>query len=314
MLALLLVPFVGGRGGRYLLAFLALVPGAVYVTGAPLPLSLPWVMLGTALSQGTPIAAVIALQSLLFAFALLPGSGSSACPRVQAGCLLLAHGALLAALMAVDLLLVLAGLTVASYALLAARLRIARPLPGRLAAVAVCLAGGDLAAYELVLLLAKAAGNAVIPAVAAAGAAIDEAPVVATFAGAVAVSKGALLLVAGRARGAGVPLAALLFLAVPALAWRLQGGPGAVAAVLLVAAGGALALAVAALFVRAGPPLHTLARRLAGTGAASLPGLPAGLVDALGQAELRIGSWRAALGTMVFLALVLLVATGGGAG
>jgi hypothetical protein len=238
---LLLVP---GAGHRRLPALAALLPIAALVPAGALDLS--WVMLGAGTVPGMPAAAAVALLALCFALTLWRrgegnGPGGSAC-------LLLGQGALGAALVASDLLLLLAGFTLATYSLLAARLGDGTGAPGRLPAVIAVLVLGDLAAFELALLLAKAAGNAVVPTVAGAAGALSASPVVAAFALLAAGSRGALLLLAGCRSVAALPLASLPLLTVPLLGWRFGGADAAGAAVVAVAAFALLAAGLAPLF------------------------------------------------------------------
>jgi hypothetical protein len=310
-----LLPLVPAAARRWLSALAALLPVAALVPAGALDLS--WVMLGAGTIPGMPAAAAVALLALCFALALWRrgdrnGPGGSAC-------LLLGQGALGAALVASDLLLLLAGFTLATYSLLAARLGDGAGAPGRLPAVIAVLVLGDLAAFELALLLAKAAGNAVVPTVAGAAGALSASPVVAAFAVLAAGSRGALLLLAGYRSAAALPLAALPLLAVPLLGWRLGGADAAVAAALAVAAFALLAAGLAPLFSRLLPPL--VARLAAWEASAfALPGRRAGreppaeharrgLASGLAALELAVGSWAIALAATVLLVLLLLAAT-----
>jgi len=314
LLAAPLLPLVPRAWRRWLPALAALLPVAVLVPGRALDLS--WVMLGAGTAPGVPASAAVGFLALCFALALWArgdrnGAGGSAC-------LLLAQGALGAALVASDLLLLLAGFTLAAYALLAARLGDGTAPPGRLAAVIAVLVLGDLAAFELALLLAKAAGNAVVPTVSGAAGALSASPVVAAFAALAAGSRGALLLLAGGYRNvAALPVASLPLLAVPLLGWRLGGADAAVAAVAAVAAFALLAAGLA-------PLLSRLLPRLAAwqVTAFRLPGGPAGgdpsvepprrgrlLAAGLSALELAVGSWGIALAATVLLVLLLLAAT-----
>ncbi|MEQ8263186.1 hypothetical protein [Pseudohaliea sp.] len=310
-----LLPLVPAGGRRWLPPLAALLPVAALVPAGALDLS--WVMLGAGTIPGMPGAVAVALLAPCFALALWrrgdgKGPGGSAC-------LLLAQGALGAALVASDLLLLLAGFTLATYSLLAARLGDGAGAPGRLPAVIAVLVLGDLAAFELALLLAKATGNAVVPTVAGAAGALSASPVVAAFAALSAGSRGALLLLAGYRSAAALLLAALPLLAVPLLGWRLGGAHAAVAAVVAVAAFALLAAGLAPLLSRLLPPLVAKltaweasafglpARRAGGEPSAEHP--RRGLASGLGALELAVGSWRTALAATVLLALLLLAAT-----
>ncbi|MHA7817249.1 MAG: hypothetical protein ACX93N_12285 [Pseudohaliea sp.] len=307
LLALPLLPIVPGVGRRWLPPLAALLPAAALFPGEAL--KLPWVMLGAGLVRGTPPVAVIALLALFFARVLWPAGPARPGPRARA-CLLLGQGALGAALLASDLLLLLAGVTLATYALLAARLSDAGAPPGRLSAVVVVLVLGDLAAFEVALLFAKVVDHALVPSVADAAGALASSPIVAAFAATAAGSRGALLLLAGRCNGVGLSLAALALLVVPALGWRLGGGSAALGAVTAVAAFNLLAAALALLLARGLPrPIPLPGRRgtdtaggQAGVGSAGLPGR-------LGALELVLGSWGMALAATVALVLLLLAAT-----
>lgn len=315
---LVVLPFLPlvPRAGRSWLAFLAgLLPlSALFPAGAA---TLPWVMLGAGTAQNLPGAPVLALLAPLFAAALWP-------PRCHLAmgtraCLLLGQGALGAALLASDLLLLLAGFTLATYALLAARLGAGATAPGQLRAAIVLLVLGDLAAFELALLLAKAAAHAVVPAVTAAPEAVAGSSFIAAFAMLAGGSRGALLLLAGGRSGTGPVLAVFVLLAVPALGWRV-GGSGAVPATAAAVATFALLAAGLGRLLSHGLPAQ-LTRIVPGEGMA-LPGRRGEahavenrgsgrgeLSRRLGALELVLGSWTVALGASVVLVLLLLAAT-----
>lgn len=311
LLVLPLLPLLPGPGRQWLPVVAALLPAAVILTGGTT--TLPWVMLGAGTVQEPPGAVAVALLAPLFALALWP-------PRYYLGMgarasLLLGQGALNGALLASDLLLLLAGFTLATYALLAARLGARRTLPGQLPAVIAMLVIGDLAAFELALLLAKAAANALVPRVAAVAGAVMSSSFTAAFALLAAGSRGALLLLARRGSGVSLPLAALALLVVPTLGWRLGGSSGAVGAaaaaavVALLTAGLArlLSLWLPRLAAREGMPLPG---RRSAEAAGGQPGPVARRLPArLGALELAIGSWGLALGACVVLVLLLLAAT-----
>ncbi len=317
LLAVPLLPLSTGAVLRWLPVFAALLPVAALVPGRALDLS--WVMLGAGTVPAMAASATVALLALCFALALWMRAGRTG--PYGSACLLLAQGALGAALVASDLLLLLAGFTLATYTLLAARLGDGACIPGRLPAVIAVLVLGDLAAFELALLLAKAADNAVVPTVAGAAGALSASPFVAAFALLAAGSRGGLLLLAGFRSVAALPLVALPLLAVPVLGWRL-GGLSAVAGALAAVAAFALAAAGLALLFRR--LLPRLAPRLAAwqVSAFGLPGQRAngepsstparrsgGLAAGLGTLELAVGSWGLALAGTVLLVLLLLAAT-----
>jgi hypothetical protein len=310
-----LLPLAPRAWRRWLPSLAALLPVAALVPGRALDLS--WVMLGAGTAPGVPASAAVAFLALCFApglWARRDRIGTGGC-----ACLLLAQGALGAALVASDLLLLLAGFTLATYSLLAARLGDGETAPGRLPAVIAVLVLGDLAAFELALLLAKAADNAVVPTVAGAAGALSASPVIAAFAALAAGSRGALLLLAGYRNVVALPVASLPLLAVPLLGWRIGDANTAVAAAVAVAAFALLAAALAPLFSRLLPPL--VARLTAWEASVSaLPDRPAarepsaehsrrGLAAGLGALELAVGSWAIALAATVLLVLLLLAAT-----
>jgi hypothetical protein len=315
LLALPLLPFVGGAGRHWLPALAALLPAGVWVAGEAT--TLPWVMLGAGIDREPPAVAAVVLLAPFFALALWPPRCQLA-PGARA-CLLLGQGALGTALLASDLPLLLTGFTLATYALLAARLTVGGTAPGQVPAVIAVVVFGDLAAFELALLLAKAAANALVPPVSGVAGAVASSSFIAAFALLAAGSRGALLLLAGPRSGMTLPLAAFALLAVPALGWRLGGGSAALGAAVAVAAFALLAAALARLLSRGLPRWLS---RLAMSGGLSLPGRraageageeqdtePGGLAAHLGTLELAIGSWAIALGASVVLVLLLLAAT-----
>ena len=316
LLVLPLLPFLPGPARHWLPAIAALLPAAVLLfTGDTT--TLPWVMLGagTVLEQAG-VAAVVLLAPL-FALALWPPRCQLA-PGARA-CLLLGQGALGTALLASDLPLLLTGFTLATYAVLAARLTVGGTAPGQVPAVIAVVVLGDLAAFELALLLAKAAANALVPPVAGVAGAVASSPIVSAFALLAAGSRGALLLLAGRRSGMTLPLAAFALLAVPALGWRLGGGSAALGAAVAVTVSALLAAALARLLSRGLPRwLSRLAvsegiplasRRGAGEAGEERDTEPGGLAAHLGALEVAIGSWAIALGASVVLVLLLLAAT-----
>jgi len=313
LLAAPLLPLVPVAGRRWLVTLAALLPIAILVPGRALDLS--WVMLGAGAVPGMPAAAAVACLALCFAPALWWRGGRDD-PGVSA-CLLLAQGALGGALVASDLLLLLAGFTLASYSLLAARLGDGEVAPGRLPAVIAVLVLGDLAAFELALLLAKAADNAVVPTVAGAAGALSASPVIAAFAALAAGSRGALLLLAGNRIASLLPLAALPLLAVPLLGWRFGGTVAAVAAAVAVAAFALLAAGLAPLCSRLlprlgaweAPALGQHGRQAEEDSSAVPPRRGRGLAAGLAALELAVGSWGIALAATVLLVLLLLAAT-----
>lgn len=311
LLVLPLLPLLPGPGRRWLPVIAALLPAAAVLVGGTA--TLPWVMLGAGTVQEPPGVAAVALLAPLFALALWP-------PRCHLGVgggafLLLGQGALSGALLASDLLLLLAGFTLATYALLAARLGVGRTVPGQLPGVIAMLVLGDLAAFELALLLAKAAANALVPRVSAVAGAVVSSSFTAAFALLAAGSRGALLLLAGRGSGVSLPLAALVLLVVPTRGWRLGGSSGAVGA---AAAAALVALLTAALTrllslwlprltAREGSPFP--GRRSAEAAGGKRGPVASRLSTRLGALELAIGSWGLALGACVILLLLLLAAT-----
>ncbi|KGE03465.1 hypothetical protein [Pseudohaliea rubra] len=307
LLLLPLLPLLCGRPRQWLVPLVALLPVALLLPAQPL--ALPWILLGSGVAGGGPGAAVVSLVSVFFALALAPwGKGAGLSPRVSA-CLLLAQAACIAALVATDLMLLLAGFTVASYALLAARLSSGALAPGRLPAIVLLLVPGDLAAFELALLFAKVADNAVTPSVAGAAAVLPGATVIAGFAALAAASRGALLLLVARRPGQLLPTATLVLLVVPTLGWRLGDAAGALSAVLAVAAGAAATAALSRLW----PPLaarFTQARERVSWRLLLWQGLDAGAWPGrLAGAERELGSWRFALAGAIVLVLLLLIAT-----
>ncbi|MEE4662270.1 MAG: hypothetical protein V2J89_17505, partial [Halieaceae bacterium] len=287
----------------------ALLPAATLLL--PPGQQLPWVLLGTGLQSSTPVVAVIALQAALFAAVLVPVQQGPAVSRVACAWLLLAQCALAVTLLAQELLFVVTGFTAASYALLAARMAAANTQSPRLAPVAVVLVLGDLAAFELALLFAKAADNALRPAVAIAAENIGSSTVIAAFALMAAASRGALLLLASVSRQAALPMLALL-LGVAGLGWRLQGAIGAWAALVAVLVGAAITFALD--WLQAGfRTFPQRASRQVPPLAAAPPDAWAGarfarLQGALARVEALLGQWAAAVTVLVLVMLVLLAA------
>ena len=306
LLALPVTFVLRGAGRRWLPPVAALLPAVALLPGEAL--ALPWVMLGAGLVPATPPVALVALLAPLFALALWPrpvrpGSGARSC-------LLLAQGALGAVLLASDLLLLLAGFTLAGYALLAARLCDGATSPGRLPAVLGVLVLGDLAAFELALLFAKVVDYALVPSVTDGAGALASSTVLAAFAATAAGSRGALLLDARRGSELDLPLAAFALLAVPGLGWRLGGVSAALDALTAVALFTLLASGLARLLARGLPGLLALPGRGDPAAAGERAGSGSGeLAGRLGTLELLLGSWGTALAGTVVLVLLLLAAT-----
>ncbi len=307
LLALPLLPLLRGPRGQWLLVLAALLPAAVLI--APPSLSLPSVMLGSGIQSSPTLAWVIAALALLFALALAPVGGQQETRIGPPAFLLLAQGALTISLVASDLLLMLSGFTVASYAVLAGQLGNSAAAPGRLRAAVVLLVLGDLAAFELALLFAKTAENALAPQVSVVASTLAGAPMTAAFALLAAGSRGGLLLLAGPSRASALPAAALTVLFIPALGWRLEGLLGAVTAAAALAGGVGLFFALAAILNRYGTALINTGQRVAGfelpAPTFSLSKLP----EKTGLGEWFLGRWGVAISSLVVLILLILAAT-----